>query len=185
MTHPLTRRKIDCSTAERPPRPYPLAGARVPEECEIAPFAGAQYNSAITVPPWCGGMSMGFLEAQGQIPISLTMEVMLLSLSRTLPFEQFKTSKMFFMLALNVLEEDQERLCLLGRQIPLSQASDEGALLRDEPRADFDVPPYHPEFSFAFAHRQIIAGVTRPGASASHPWSGCATVLDGLTEPLH
>jgi hypothetical protein len=68
---------------------------------------------------------------------------------------------MLLMLALNVLEEDQERLRLLGRQISLSQVSDEGTLLRNVPVADFDVPPNHTEFGFAFAHRHIVAGRTR------------------------
>lgn len=70
---------------------------------------------------------------------------------------------MLLMLTLNVFEEDQKRFRLLDRQILLSQASYEGALLRDEPRADFDVPPDHPEFGFVFVHRHMIAGVTRPG----------------------
>ena len=83
------------------------------------------------------------------------------TLSRFPSSTRFETSKMLLMLALNVLEEDQERLRLLGRQISLSQVSDEGTLLRNVPVADFDVPPDHTEFGFAFAHRHIVAGRTR------------------------
>lgn len=37
------------------------------------------------------------------------------------------------MLTLDVFEEDQQQFRLFGWKIPLSQASDEGALLRGEP----------------------------------------------------
>ncbi|WP_456016563.1 hypothetical protein [Methylorubrum populi] len=56
------------------------------------------------------------------------------------------------MLALKVLEGGQERFRRASRQALLSQASDEGALLRDVLGTVLDVPPDHIEFGFAFAH---------------------------------
>jgi hypothetical protein len=82
---------------------------------------------------------------------------------------RFETSKILFVLTLGVLEDDQKRIRLLSGSIPLSQASDKGALLRDEARADFDVPPDHPECSLAFAHRHSIAGATRLGGVCFPP----------------
>ncbi|CAO4185469.1 hypothetical protein IHEIED_04689 [Methylorubrum populi] len=59
---------------------------------------------------------------------------------------------MVLMLALKVLEGGQERFRRASRQALLSQASDEGALLRDVLGTVLDVPPDHIEFGFAFAH---------------------------------
>lgn len=71
------------------------------------------------------------------------------------------------MLALEVFEGDEERLCLLGRQAILAEASYERTLLRDVLGTFLDVPPDHLKFGFACAHLGSIAdalglGSTRP-----------------------
>lgn len=66
------------------------------------------------------------------------------------------------MLALDVLEGFEERLCLLGRQAVIPEASDERALLDDVTGSVLDGVPDHLKFSFASTRRDTI--IDGPGA---------------------
>lgn len=65
--------------------------------------------------------------------------------------------------ALNVLEQDQQRLRLVGRQTAPSQAHDQGELPGEAPGADRDMLPDHFEFNRIFAHTWITAGCPGSG----------------------
>ena len=72
------------------------------------------------------------------------------------------------MLALDVFEGDEERLCLLGRQAILAETIYERALLRDVLGTFLNVPPHHLKFGFVCVH---------PGSIPEVPVLGSTRVL--------